>query len=88
MAGGGVKAGFAYGATDDIGYHATENRMHVHAVHSPVLALMGIDHEKLTYRYSGRDFRLTDVAGHSSSNPKLRNSFCARAVMSLCMRDS
>jgi hypothetical protein len=64
MAGGGVKAGFAYGATDDIGYHAIENRMHIHDFHATVLALMGIDHEKLTYRYSGRDFRLTDVAGH------------------------
>ncbi len=63
MAGGGVKPGFAYGATDDFGYHAAENRMHIHDYHATVLALLGLDHEKLTYKYSGRDFRLTDVAG-------------------------
>ena len=63
MAGGGVKPGFIYGATDDYGYHAIENRMHVHDFHATVLHLMGLDHERLTYRYSGRDFRLTDVAG-------------------------
>ena len=64
MAGGGVKGGFAYGATDDFGYHATENRMHIHDFHATALALLGLDHEKLTYKYSGRDFRLTDVAGN------------------------
>ncbi len=63
MAGGGVKAGFVYGATDDFGYHAIEDRMHIHDLHATVLHLMGIDHERLTYRYSGRDFRLTDVSG-------------------------
>jgi Protein of unknown function (DUF1501) len=63
MAGGGVKAGFIYGATDDIGYYAVEDRMHIHDFHATVLHLLGLDHEKLTYRYSGRDFRLTDVAG-------------------------
>jgi hypothetical protein len=63
MAGGGVKQGFIYGATDDYGYHAVEDRMHVHDFHATVLHLMGLDHEKLTYRYSGRDFRLTDVYG-------------------------
>lgn len=63
MAGGGVKGGFAYGATDEIGYHAVEDRMHIHDFHATVLHLLGLDHEKLTYRYSGRDFRLTDVAG-------------------------
>ena len=63
MAGGGVKAGFAYGETDDFGYHATENRMHIHDFHATTLALLGLDHERLTYKYSGRDFRLTDVAG-------------------------
>ena len=63
MAGGGVKGGFAYGATDELGYHATENRMHIHDFHATVLALMGMNHEKLTFKYSGRDFRLTDVAG-------------------------
>ena len=63
MAGGGVKAGFIYGATDDIGYHAVEDRMHIHDFHATVLHLLGLNHEKLTYRFSGRDFRLTDVAG-------------------------
>ena len=63
MAGGGVKPGFAYGSTDEIGYHAAENRMHIHDFHATILALLGLDHEKLTYKYSGRDFRLTDVAG-------------------------
>jgi uncharacterized protein DUF1501 len=63
MAGGGVRAGFVYGATDDIGYHAVEDRMHIHDFHATVLHMLGLDHERLTYRYSGRDFRLTDVAG-------------------------
>jgi hypothetical protein len=63
MAGGGVKPGFRYGATDDYGYHAIEDRMHVHDFHATVLHLLGLDHTKLTYRYSGRDFRLTDVYG-------------------------
>jgi hypothetical protein len=63
MAGGGVRGGMAYGATDDFGFAAVENRMHVHDLHATILHLMGIDHEKLTYRYSGRDFRLTDVEG-------------------------
>ena len=63
MAGGGVKAGFVYGATDDIAYHAIEDRMHIHDFHATELHLLGLDHERLTYRYSGRDFRLTDVAG-------------------------
>jgi Protein of unknown function (DUF1501) len=63
MAGGGVKAGFAYGATDDYGYYALENKLHIHDLHATVLHLLGLKHEQLTYRYSGRDFRLTDVAG-------------------------
>ena len=63
MAGGGVKGGINYGATDDYGYKAVENSMHIHDLHATILALMGLDHEKLTYRYAGRDFRLTDVAG-------------------------
>lgn len=63
MAGGGVKGGMAYGATDDYGYYALENKMHVHDLHATILHLLGLDHEKLTYRYAGRDFRLTDVAG-------------------------
>ncbi|KAA5546344.1 DUF1501 domain-containing protein [Roseiconus nitratireducens] len=63
MAGGGVKAGYAYGATDEFGYYAVENKMHVHDLHATILHLMGIDHRQLTYRHAGRDFRLTDVAG-------------------------
>ena len=63
MAGGGVKGGHAYGATDDYGYYAVENKMHVHDLHATILHLMGLDHERLTYRYGGRDFRLTDVEG-------------------------
>lgn len=63
LAGGGVKGGTAYGATDEFGFHAVENRMHVHDLHATILHLMGLDHEKLTYRYGGRDFRLTDVSG-------------------------
>ncbi len=63
MAGGGVKPGCIYGATDDYGYYATENVMHMHDLHATILHLMGIDHMKLTYRYGGRDFRLTDVYG-------------------------
>ncbi len=64
MAGGGVKGGMAYGATDDYGYYAAENKMHVHDLHATILHLLGINHEKLTYRHAGRDFRLTDVYGH------------------------
>ena len=63
MAGGGVKPGFTYGATDEFGCSAVENRVHVHDLHATILHLMGLDHERLTYRYSGRDFRLTDVHG-------------------------
>ena len=63
MAGGGVKAGFQYGATDDYGYYAVEQKMHIHDLHATILHLMGLNHERLTYRYAGRDFRLTDVHG-------------------------
>jgi hypothetical protein len=63
LAGGGVKGGMAYGATDEFGFAAVENKVHVHDLHATILHLMGIDHERLTYRYSGRDFRLTDVHG-------------------------
>jgi hypothetical protein len=64
LAGGAVKGGTIYGATDDFGFKAVEKPVHVHDIHATVLYLMGIDHTKLTYRYSGRDFRLTDVAGN------------------------
>jgi hypothetical protein len=63
MAGGGIKGGMVHGATDEFGFGAVENRMHVHDLHATMLHLMGLDHTKLTYRYSGRDFRLTDVEG-------------------------
>jgi hypothetical protein len=63
LAGGGVKGGMAYGATDEYGYYAIENKMHVHDLHATLLHLLGLDHERLTFRYAGRDFRLTDVSG-------------------------
>jgi hypothetical protein len=63
LAGGGVKGGFHYGATDDYGYYAVQQKMHIHDLHATILHLMGLDHERLTYRYAGRDFRLTDVSG-------------------------
>ena len=63
LAGGGVKGGLAYGASDELGMNAVENPVHVHDLHATILHLMGLDHEKLTYRYAGRDFRLTDVYG-------------------------
>jgi hypothetical protein len=63
LAGGGVKGGTAYGATDELGFKAVENRVHVNDLHATILHLLGLDHLKLTYRYSGRDFRLTDVHG-------------------------
>jgi hypothetical protein len=63
LAGAGVKGGLAYGATDEFGFAAVDKRMHVHDLHATILHLMGLNHEKLLYRYSGRDFRLTDVEG-------------------------
>jgi len=63
MAGGGVKGGLRYGSTDDHGYQAVEDKMHIHDWHATILHLLGLDHERLTYRYAGRDFRLTDVHG-------------------------
>jgi Protein of unknown function (DUF1501) len=63
MAGGGVRPGLTYGKTDDYGYYSVENKVHVHDLHATVLHLLGLDHTKLTYRYAGRDFRLTDVYG-------------------------
>lgn len=64
MAGGGVKRGYVHGATDDLGREAVVDRVHVHDLHATILHLLGFDHERLTYRYAGRDFRLTDVHGH------------------------
>lgn len=63
LAGGGVKGGLAYGSSDEFGMNAVENKVHVHDLHATILHLLGIDHERLTYRYAGRDFRLTDVYG-------------------------
>jgi len=64
MAGGGVRGGYVHGATDEFGFQAVENKVHVHDLHATILALLGFDHEKLTFRHAGRDFRLTDVQGH------------------------
>ena len=63
LAGGGMKPGLVYGRTDEYGYYSVENKVHFHALHSTILHLLGLDHKKLTYRYAGRDFRLTDVHG-------------------------
>jgi hypothetical protein len=58
-----VKGGFTYGSTDDYGFFAVDNKVHIHDFHATILALLGIQHEQLTFRHSGRDFRLTDVSG-------------------------
>ena len=63
MAGGGVRGGLRFGKTDDYGYYAVENKVHFHDLHATILHLMGLDHKRLTYRYAGRNFRLTDVHG-------------------------
>ncbi|MCA9099472.1 MAG: DUF1501 domain-containing protein, partial [Planctomycetaceae bacterium] len=63
LAGGGVKSGFRFGATDDIGHEAVDGRIHMHDLHATILHLLGIDHEQLTWRHAGRDFRLTDISG-------------------------
>ena len=68
MAGGGIKGGISYGNTDELGYYAVEDIVHVHDFHATILHLLGIDHQKLTYRFQGRDFRLTDVHGHPVNN--------------------
>ena len=64
LAGGGVKRGFALGSTDEFGHIAVQDKVHMHDLHATILHLLGLDHERLTYRYDGRDFRLTDVHGH------------------------
>jgi hypothetical protein len=61
---GGVKGGLRYGATDDYGYYAERDKVHIHDLHATILHLLGLNHERLTYRYAGRDFRLTDVEGN------------------------
>jgi hypothetical protein len=64
MAGGGVKAGFDYGSTDELGFHIAENKVHVHDFQATIMQLLGFDHERLTYRFQGRNYRLTDIHGH------------------------
>ena len=64
MAGAGIRGGLTYGATDELGYRAVENPVAVHDLHATILHLFGIEHTRLTYRFQGRDFRLTDVAGN------------------------
>ena len=64
MAGGGIKPGLTYGATDDLGYNITQNPVHVHDFQATILYLLGIEHERLTFRHQGRRYRLTDVHGH------------------------
>ena len=63
MAGGGVRGGYVHGSTDEFGFRAAENKVHVHDLHATIMKLMGFNHETFTYRYAGRDFRLTDVHG-------------------------
>jgi hypothetical protein len=63
LAGGGVKGGMTYGESDEFGFKATQNRMHIHDLHATLLHLLGINHERLTHRHAGRDYRLTDVHG-------------------------
>jgi len=64
MAGGGIKGGTIYGSTDEFGYHAVENKVSIHDLHANILHLLGINHTKLTYRFAGRDIRLTDIYGN------------------------
>ena len=64
MAGGGVRPGHVHGATDEFGWHAVQDKVHVHDLHATILHIMGFDHERLIYRHGGRDYRLTDVPGH------------------------
>jgi uncharacterized protein (DUF1501 family) len=71
MAGGGIKGGKVIGATDEIGFRAVENPVHVHDLHATVLSLLGVDHKKLTYLFQGREFRLTDVHGENDLSERL-----------------
>ena len=64
LAGGGIKGGISHGATDDLGYNAVENVVEVHDLHATILHLLGVDHKRLTFKFQGRDFRLTDVHGN------------------------
>ncbi len=64
LAGGGVQGGIRYGASDEFGYFAVKDKVHLHDLHATMLHLLGLDHERLTYRFAGRDFRLTDITGN------------------------
>ena len=78
FAGGGVKPGITFGKTDELGFNAAEDRVHVHDLHATILHLLGIDHKKLTFRFQGRDFRLTDVHGevlHGNAGMRLAGGF-------------
>src|SRR5688572_4330631 len=68
LAGGGVKAGLTYGATDELGFHVVENPVHIHDIQATILHCLGFDHERLTYHFAGRDYRLTDVHGSVAAN--------------------
>jgi hypothetical protein len=68
LAGAGVKKGFSHGETDDFSYNITKDPVHVHDLNATILHLMGVDHKKLTYKFQGRDYRLTDVHGHVVKN--------------------
>ena len=72
MAGGGIRGGKVIGATDELGFRAVEDKVHVHDLHATILSLMGIDHERLTYLFEGRDRRLTDVGGQNDLAARLR----------------
>ena len=74
LAGGGVKPGYILGETDELGFNAVEDQVHVHDLHATILHLLGLDHEKLTFRFQGRDFRLTDVHGErGEGDPGVRS---------------
>jgi len=74
MAGGGVRGGRVIGGTDELGLRAVDEKVHLHDLHASILGLMGLDHTQLTYRYQGRDFRLTDVGGSVHLMDKLRKA--------------
>src|SRR5919201_1021362 len=82
MAGGGIKPGITIGATDDLGYHVAEDPVHVHDLHATILHLMGLDHTKLTYKFQGREFRLTDVSGEIVKS--LLAGICAALPLPSC----
>ena len=84
LAGGGIKGGTIYGATDDYGYHAVEDKVEVHDLHATMLHLLGMDHKRLTYRFGGRDMRLTDVHGEVvTADPELIGSRSFETVATL-----